>query len=174
MTTTRQRFSVVPAVYVYLRRGDAVLLQLRQNTGFMDGTWAAAAAGHIEYGETAAEAAVREAREELGVELKEEDLKPLTAMQRTDGTNTPVEQRVDWFFTTSAWDGSPRRMEPGKCAAINWFSLGELPRSMPGHERFVLHALAQGALTPFSSFGFDGKAHTFRRFDDRSGNFRRT
>jgi len=46
------RFVVVPASYVFLLRdgsdgsvtGTEVLLQLRQNTGYMDGHWAAAAA----------------------------------------------------------------------------------------------------------------------------------
>ena len=45
-----------------------MLLQLRQNTGFMDGHWAAAAAGHVEKGETAYDAARREAAEEIGVD----------------------------------------------------------------------------------------------------------
>ena len=45
------RFVVVPAAYVFLLRARArhrVLLQLRQNTGYMDDHWAAAAAGHVE------------------------------------------------------------------------------------------------------------------------------
>ena len=61
------RFVLVPASYVYLlREGDAgteVLLQLRQGTPYMDGHWAAAAAGHVERGETAYDAARREALE---------------------------------------------------------------------------------------------------------------
>jgi 8-oxo-dGTP diphosphatase len=60
------RFRVVPAAYVFLLRagpdGEEVLLQRRQNTGYMDGHWAAAAAGHVERGETAYDAANREAR----------------------------------------------------------------------------------------------------------------
>ena len=39
------RYSLIPASYVYLLRDGAVLLQLRQNTGYMDGYWAAGAAG---------------------------------------------------------------------------------------------------------------------------------
>ena len=52
--------------------GPEVLLQLRQNTGYMDDHWAAAAAGHVEKGETAYDAARREAREEIDVD----DLRP--------------------------------------------------------------------------------------------------
>ena len=67
------RFRLVPAAYVVLLRpsgtGDEVLLQLRQHTGFMDGHWACAAAGHVEEGESAPAAAVREAAEELGVAM---------------------------------------------------------------------------------------------------------
>ena len=66
------RFVVVPAAYVFLLRtgptGDEVLLQLRQNTGYMDAHWAAATAGHIERGETAYDAAQRESAEELGLD----------------------------------------------------------------------------------------------------------
>ena len=75
MTASAQgidRFVVVPAAYVFLLRdgvtGPEVLLQLRQGTGFMDGHWAAAAAGHVEKGETAVDAARREAREEIDVD----------------------------------------------------------------------------------------------------------
>ena len=43
---------MVPASYVYLLRevdgATEVLLQLRQGTPYMDGHWAAAAAGHVE------------------------------------------------------------------------------------------------------------------------------
>ena len=38
----------MPATYVLLRRENEVLLQLRQNTGYRDGHWAAAIAGHVE------------------------------------------------------------------------------------------------------------------------------
>ena len=72
------RFVVVPAAYVFCLREGAggtegaqgleVLLQLRQNTGYMDGHWAAGAAGHVERGETAYDAARREACEELGLD----------------------------------------------------------------------------------------------------------
>jgi len=54
-------FSVVPAAYVVLRRGDEVLMLLRANTGYMDGFWAVPA-GHVEKGESVVEAAVREVR----------------------------------------------------------------------------------------------------------------
>ena len=88
---------VVPASYVYLLReadGGAteVLLQLRQGTPYMDGHWAAAAAGHVERGETAYDAARREAAEELG--LTGVDLEFEFTMHRTRGGEA-IDERVD-------------------------------------------------------------------------------
>src|SRR5215207_9969041 len=79
------RFQLVPAAYVMLLRpaangGDEVLLQLRQGTGFMDGHWACAAAGHVEAGESVLSAAIREAAEELGVTIEPHEMQPLTTV----------------------------------------------------------------------------------------------
>jgi 8-oxo-dGTP diphosphatase len=148
------RFRVVPASYVFLlragRSGDEVLLQLRQNTGYMDGHWAAAAAGHVERGETAYDAAHREGREEIGVEGLE--LEFLTSMQRTQHAE-PIDERIDFFFAARAWTGEPRILEPAKCAALKWFSLTALPEPVVPHERVVLAGLGTG-LSSYTTFGF--------------------
>jgi 8-oxo-dGTP diphosphatase len=160
------RFRVVPASYVFLTRpggdpggnpaGDAlggvdqVLLQLRQNTGYMDGHWAAAAAGHVERGETAYDAARREAREEIGVEVG--DLTFVTSMQRTQGAD-PIDERIDFFFTCRSWTGEPRILEPEKAEAMDWFALDALPDPVVPHELFVLQRLGTG-LESYTTFGF--------------------
>ena len=149
-----ERFSVIPAAYVYLIRDGRVLLQQRQNTGYMDGMWVAGAAGHIELGETAAVAAVREAHEEIGVTLELGDLVPLTVMQRSDGTTNAQEQRVEWFFSAAKWSGDPSIREPHKCAHLRWFALETLPAEVPPYERFVLEHLFLGDLSIFTSFWF--------------------
>jgi 8-oxo-dGTP diphosphatase len=149
------RFRVVPASYVFLLRpgsaGDEVLLQLRQNTGYMDGHWAAAAAGHVERGETAYDAAHREAREEVGVEGL--DLEFVTSMQRTRHAD-PIDERIDFFFTARAWTGEPRIVEPAKCAALEWFPLGALPDPVVPHEWEILTRLGVG-LARYTTYGFE-------------------
>ncbi len=150
---TIDRFVVVPASYVFLLSDDHVLLQLRQNTGYMDDHWAAAAAGHVEQGETAYDAARREALEELGV--TDLDLAFVTAMQRTQG-GEPIDERIDFFFTSRVWSGTPRIMESAKAAALDWFPLGALPDPVVPHELKVLRGLAgRGAIAAYSTFGFD-------------------
>ncbi len=148
------RFRVVPASYVFLLRrgsdGDEVLLQLRQNTGYMDGYWAAAAAGHVERGETAYDAARREAREEIDVDDLE--LEFLTSMQRTAYAD-PIDERIDFFFAARSWSGEPRIVEPVKCAALGWFALTELPDPVVPHELRVLTQVGVG-VAPYTTYGF--------------------
>ena len=105
----------LPAARRRLPTGTEVLLQLRQNTGYMDDHWAAAAAGHVEQGETAYDAARREALEELGV--TDLDLEFVTSMQRTQHAD-PIDERIDFFFTARSWSGEPRIVEPAKCAEL--------------------------------------------------------
>ncbi len=148
------RFRVVPAAYLFLRRGEDVLLQLREGTGFMDGHWAAAAAGHVEEGESALEAACREASEELGIIVRSRDLTPLTAMHRTQTNHRPVDERVDFFFECRIWQGEPRLLETEKAADLGWFALDVLPHPVVPHEKHVLDLLHEGALPPVVTFGF--------------------
>jgi 8-oxo-dGTP pyrophosphatase MutT (NUDIX family) len=156
------RFCVVPAVYVLFLRdggvgtdgapGAQVLLQLRQGTGYMDHHRAAAAAGHVEQGETVHAAAAREAAEELGVAALE--VEPLCAMQRTGATGDPVDERVDYFVRATSWSGEPRIVEADKCADLRWFDLHDLPAPVVPHERQVIEALRDGTLTPVLVHGF--------------------
>lgn len=148
------RFRVVPAAYVILRRDDRVLLQLRQGTGYMDGYWATAAAGHVEADESVFAAACREAREELAVTIVPGDLEPLTGMHRTHGNGRAVDERVDWFFSCRRWSGEPRLVETEKAADLRWFAIDDLPDPVVPHELFVLERLRSGDLPPIVAHGF--------------------
>lgn len=148
------RFRVVPAAYLLLRRDGQVLLQLRQNTGYRDGHWACGAAGHVEAGESAQEAAVREANEELDIEVASDALTPLCAMHRTHGNGQPIDERVDFFFACDTWAGRPRIVEQHKCAALEWFGLTDLPDPVVPHEQLVLDHLRRGTLPAVVTFGF--------------------
>jgi 8-oxo-dGTP pyrophosphatase MutT (NUDIX family) len=100
------------------------------------------------------EAAVREAREEVGVELSTGDLRPLCAMHRTHGNHRPVDERVDFFFACASWTGEPRIVEPLKSGGLEWFSIAALPDNVVPHERVVLDAYAAGSVPAVLTYGF--------------------
>ena len=149
-----ERFALIPAAYVYLLRdtaaGTEVLLQLRGDTPYMSGHWAAAA-GHVERGETAPEAARREVLEEIGV--SDLDLRFVTTMHRTARAEA-IDERVDFFYTARAWAGEPRIVEPTKCHDLRWWPLDALPEPVVPHERAVLAMIASGTAEPYTTFGF--------------------
>ncbi|GAA4047235.1 NUDIX domain-containing protein [Agromyces indicus] len=147
-------FALIPAAYVFLVDGDRVLLQQREGTGYYDGWWAASAAGHVDPGESVLAGAVRETLEELGVEVDEGDLEPVTAMHRTAPTGRPVDQRLDVFFVTRAWRGIPALQEPDKASALEWFALDALPERLVHHERYALEGWRDGGLPAVTAFGF--------------------
>jgi 8-oxo-dGTP diphosphatase len=160
-------FAVVPASYVFLLRegeaGTEVLLQLRQNTGYMDDHWGAGAAGHVERGETAYDAAHREAAEELGITGLDLDFR--STMQRT-AHDLPIDERVDFFFTARSWSGEPRIVEPAKCAELRWCRLDAidaLPGPVVPHELEVLLGLRSGYVPSYTTFGFIGPLDAARR-----------
>jgi 8-oxo-dGTP diphosphatase len=148
---------LVPAAYVVFLRptasGREVLLLRRANTGYMDDHWALVA-GHVEPGESCVTAAVREAREEVGVDVAPEALAPLCTVHRTDGSDQPIEQRADFFFAAEEWVGEPTRREPDKASALAWFALAALPEPVVPHELMVLRHLAIGTVPAVLTYGF--------------------
>ena len=152
------RFVVVPAVYVFLVRPDRgsggreVLLQLRSGTDYMDRHWAAAAAGHVEKGESVYDAAAREAAEEVGISNLV--LQPWCAMQRTGVGDDPLDERVDYFLIATSWTGVPRIVEPEKCADLRWYDLDALPDPVVPHELLVLQSVRAGHTAPIVVHGF--------------------
>jgi 8-oxo-dGTP pyrophosphatase MutT (NUDIX family) len=139
------RVRLVAAAYVMLQRDDAVLLQLRRGTGYLDEHWALLA-GHLEPGETITQAAVREAAEESGVRIEPADLEPLTTLHRLVPDGPQIEQRCDFFFRARRWIGEPMLLEPHRCADMRWFRLSDLPEPVVPHELTVLRHLAEGTV----------------------------
>jgi 8-oxo-dGTP pyrophosphatase MutT (NUDIX family) len=118
----------------------------------MDDHWAAAAAGHVEQGESVFETAAREAFEELGV--GDLELTPLCAMHRTGRSGDPIDERVDYFLLATSWSGEPRILEADKAADLRWFGLHDLPTPVVPHELQVLEAFRDGTLAPIVTHGF--------------------
>jgi ADP-ribose pyrophosphatase YjhB (NUDIX family) len=140
----RSKFPV--AVHLFLLKGDTVLLLRRWNTGYEDGNYSVVA-GHVEEGETVTEAAIREAREEVGIHITAQDLEVVEVMHRKSD-----DERVDFFLMATTWSGELTNQEKDKCDEIGWFSLGDLPRNIIPYVRRALDNYQQGVL--FEEYGW--------------------
>ena len=119
-----ERFRAVVAVHLFLLRGTRVLLLRRQNTGYADGNYSVIA-GHLDGAETATEAMIREAVEEVGIIVARKDLGFVHVMHRREANNQ--DERIDLFYVATRWRGEPEIREPDKCGELRWSALDDLP-----------------------------------------------
>ena len=68
-----ERFKMRVAVHIILEHNNEFLLLRKYNTGYEDGKYCFPG-GHVEKGEPIHKAMIREAREEIGIEIKDENL----------------------------------------------------------------------------------------------------
>ena len=121
----KERFKIIPSVYLVLIKNNKILLSRRYNTGYFDNNYSFPA-GHLDGEETLKQAMAREAKEEIGIVLDSADLELIHIMNR----QIPDNERVDFFFTVKKWQGEPKIMESEKCDDLNWFELNNLPQNI--------------------------------------------
>lgn len=146
METKKERFKLIPSVYILLIKDNKILLLRRFQTGFEDGKYGLVA-GHADGGETMREAMIREAREESGIELIKDDLDLVLTMHRIG-----KDERVDFFFTTKKWKGEIKNMEPNKCDDLSWFPLNQLPENTIPYIKIAIDCYLKGI--NYSEFGW--------------------
>ena len=137
----KERNKAVPAVYLIFRKDDKILMGRRQNTTYYDG-WYGVPAGHVEAKELPVSALIREAKEEVGVDINPEDVNLIHTLYRTAHDETG--DRSDYFFVIKKWSGKIKIMEPEKCDDLQWFPIDELPENTIHHEKSVIENIKIG------------------------------
>ena len=115
-----ERFRVPVGIFIMLRREDKVLLQLRQNCSF-DGYWGFVG-GHLDGNEAIISAAIREAKEEVGVDILPQDLILKTVCHSNKG-----QEYLQFYFECRKWTGEIENKEPNKCAQLEWHDWASVP-----------------------------------------------
>jgi 8-oxo-dGTP diphosphatase len=134
---------LVGAHLLLVNSAGTILLGRRTGTGWADGWWHAHPAGHLdEGGESVLDAIVREAREELGVDVRIQDLRHVVTVHQRD--NGAAQSRMQLFFSCTRWTGTPRITEPHLCDEIGWFPPQNLPPNLVPYTRTAIEAMAEG------------------------------
>lgn len=125
------------------RNGETeVLLQRRKNTGFADGLWDFSCSGKVEEGETMTSAAVREAKEELGISLSSDKLQFAVLIHKCDKPFNLIYYNA--YFICRHFAGIPCVAEPEKCSEIKWFDIDNLPDDLMDDRKQALTAYRNG------------------------------
>jgi 8-oxo-dGTP diphosphatase len=133
-----ERMKVPVTAHLFLVKAGQVLLLRRFQTGYQDGNYSVVA-GHVESGETLYQAAVREGEEEVGVRIRERDLRAVGVMQRKSN-----DERVDFFLAVPTWEGEVRNAEPDKCDDLIWRALDDLPTNTIPYVRRAIANYREG------------------------------
>ncbi len=149
MGNWKEKFKAILSVYLILQQDDGkILLLLRQNTGYCDGEYGLPA-GHVDGGETLHRAMVREAQEEVGINIDQKNLELVHTMHRYCGDH----ERVDYFFLCKKWRGDIINTEPNKCEELSWHSLEFLPNNLIDYYQQMFKEWQKGE--PLSYFGWN-------------------
>ncbi|MEM7333153.1 MAG: NUDIX domain-containing protein [Chloroflexota bacterium] len=140
---------MLTAVYLILTQQKKVLLLQRHNTGFEDGNYSLPA-GHVEAGENILHALVRETKEEIGIDIAEEDIQFIHVMQRKSGNQKVY---IDFFFSADTWVGTVQNCEPHKCSHLDWFDRENLPTNTIPYIKDILDQ-QNSQNQPFKSIGW--------------------
>lgn len=129
------------AVHMILVKDGKILVQKRKGSKLWPDYYALPA-GHVDSGENQYDALVREAQEELGIEL---DIKNIinsyVVLRRNyfkiDGKK--LEPYIDYYFEFKKYKGTPKIMEKDKCDELIWVDINDLPKPFVNYEGVFLN-----------------------------------
>lgn len=129
----KERFKVCITVGLILQNEKEVLLMKRCNTGYMDEKYALVA-GHVEVGESLKQAIVREAKEEIGIDINESELHYVCGIRRGDNS-----EYINFYFSINKYNGTITNMEPNKCNDLKWFDINKLPDNIIVNDKKAIY-----------------------------------
>jgi 8-oxo-dGTP pyrophosphatase MutT (NUDIX family) len=128
------------AVHMIITKENKILLQKRKGSKLWPGYYALPA-GHIDEGETQFDALIREAQEELGINIDPKNiLNSYVVLRRNffeiDGKQS--EPYIDYYFDIEEFEGVPKIMEEDKCDELIWADVDNLPEPFINYEGVFL------------------------------------
>lgn len=100
----------------------------------------------MDYGESLTAAAVREVKEEAGVDIDPSALELMHVMHRSDKDDD--QERLDFYCLAHAWQGDPHLAELDKSDRVAWFTIAALPEhTLEKNMQLVLTAYSDRLLS---------------------------
>lgn len=145
----------ITGVAFILERGGTILLHKRNIPGKIAFGTFALPGGTVEVNETVAQAACREAEEELGIKVREQDVSILHIVRLREKYDPVSEETMQilmlYIAQVTRWEGEPAIMEPDKHTDLTWFKYETLPENL-----FFLNKVAIDDINKKRSFSEHG------------------
>lgn len=132
------------ASYVIIRKEGKIAFVLRTGTDWMNNYYGLPS-GKVEKNESFTAGAIREAKEEIDIDVKPADLKPiLTVHRRHQDSEEDGKYWVDMYFEADTWQGEPRNAEPRMHSELAWLDPNNLPDNVIPAVVAALEAIEKG------------------------------
>ncbi len=132
-----ERFKIPVGIFIMLRKDNKVLLQLRKNCSF-SGYWGFVG-GHLDGNEQITTAAIREAKEEVGIDIRSNDLILKTICHSNKGA-----EYLQFYFECCKWDGKIENKEPDKCERLEWYPWDNVPEHIFPASKEAMEKIDEG------------------------------
>jgi 8-oxo-dGTP pyrophosphatase MutT (NUDIX family) len=138
-----ERLSCPVDAYMLLERGGRLLMLRRAASAAYAPLLLCPPSGHVDEGEDAMAAAIRETAEETGIAVTRGQVRCAAVVHhRAPGGQA----RIGWFFAADAgWAGEPVNREPAKHAGLTWIDPAEPRRDLVAYTWAGLRAWQAGA-----------------------------
>lgn len=152
--TNKGRYRTLSTVSMILERKNEgkteILLQLRKNTGWMDGFWDLGACGHVDENETLIQATIRETKEEICIDVLPEDVEFISLNHNNLGKKGIY---YCFYMRIKNYTGEIKTGEPNKCAELKWFDIENLPENIVPIRKSALKDYKEGIV--YNEIGWD-------------------
>ncbi|MDR1017911.1 MAG: NUDIX domain-containing protein [Lachnospiraceae bacterium] len=146
-----QRFRLPISVQLLLVKDNKILLQRRYNTGYEDGKYSFVG-GHKEENEEVIEAVIREAKEEIGIEIENKDLQVIEILHR----KTEYDEYIDFVIKADRWKGTPEIVEKDKCDQLLWVDKDSIPSNTILFVKEILNDYVNNKINIYKPYGWKG------------------
>ena len=139
------------AAFVIVKKDNMIAFVLRKNCGWMNGYYGLPS-GKVERNEPSSVGALREAKEEIGIDVDEADLRYLhTVHRRSEDSDW-----LDIYFEAMQWRGEVINAEPHMHSELAWLDPRNLPNNVIPAVACAIAEIEAGNL--YSEYGWDNQA----------------
>lgn len=136
---SREEF--LSAIYMIIKNEKGEILFQRRCGSKLWPDFLGLPAGHVDKGEDVYQALVREAREELNIDINVKDIEDTFVVNRINKNLKPY---YDIYFVIKSYKGMIKINEPNKCQELKWFLLGNMPDDVIEFEKMALTNYKKG------------------------------